>query len=359
MDGVEKMSLSFYNNKKVFVTGHTGFKGSWLCRALIIAGANVTGYALQPETNPALFELLGLKKEIKSVIADIRDYDALLKSLKSAKPEIIFHLAAQPLVRESYKIPVYTYETNVLGTVKLLEACRHAPSARSIVNVTTDKVYENKEDDRAFKENENLCGYDPYSNSKSCSDIITYSYRNSFFCEKDSPALSTARSGNVIGGGDFASDRIIPDCVSAAQKNKPVIIRNPKSTRPYQHVLDCLSGYLLLARKQYNDKKLQGSYNFGPEKSDFVINGALVKMFCKSWGNGLTSINKSDNGPHEAKFLKLDITKAKKVLGWKPRLNVNQAVGLTVGWSKKYLAGVNIATCMDKQIKEYFKDNHC
>ena len=355
MDGVEKMSLSFYKNKKVFVTGHTGFKGSWLCRALIIAGADVTGYALQPETNPALFELLGLKKDMKSIISDIRDYDALLKSLKSAKPEIIFHLAAQPLVRESYKKPVYTYETNVLGTVKLLEACRHAPSARSIVNVTTDKVYENKEDDRAFKENENLCGYDPYSNSKSCSDIITYSYRNSFFCEKDSPALSTARSGNVIGGGDFAADRIIPDCVRAAQKNKPVIIRNPKSTRPYQHVLDCLSGYLLLARKQYNNKKLQSSYNFGPEKSDFVNNGALVKMFCESWGNGLTSIHKSDNGPHEAKFLKLDITKAKKVLGWKPQLNVKKAVGLTVGWSKEYLAGGNIVNCMDRQIKEYFK----
>jgi CDP-glucose 4,6-dehydratase len=355
VDGLEKMSLSFYKNKKVFVTGHTGFKGSWLCRVLIIAGADVTGYALQPETNPALFELLGLKKEMKSIIADIRDYGTLLKSLKSAKPEIIFHMAAQPLVRESYKKPVYTYETNVLGTVKLLEACRHAPSALSIVNVTTDKVYENKEDDRAFKEKENLCGYDPYSNSKSCSDIITYSYRNSFFCENDSPALSTARSGNVIGGGDFAADRIIPDCVRAAQKNKPVIIRNPKSTRPYQHMLDCLSGYLLLARKQYNNKKLQGSYNFGPEKSDFVNNGALVKMFCESWGNGLTSINKSDKGPHEAKFLKLDITKAKKVLGWKPRLNVNKAVELTVGWSKEHLAGGNIINCTDRQIKEYFK----
>ena len=353
------MKLSFYKNKKVFVTGHTGFKGSWLCRALIIAGANVTGYALRPETNPALFELLDLKKDMKSVIADIRDYGTLLKSLKSAKPEIIFHLAAQPLVRESYKKPVYTYETNVLGTVKLLEACRHMPSTRSIVNVTTDKVYENKEDDRAFKENENLCGYDPYSNSKSCSDIITYSYRNSFFCEKDSPALSTARSGNVIGGGDFAADRIIPDCVRAAQKNKPVIIRNPKSTRPYQHVLDCLSGYMLLAQKQYNDKKLQGSYNFGPEKSDFVNNAALVKMFCESWGNGLMSIHKSDNGLHEAKFLKLDIAKAKKALGWKPRLNVKKAVGLTVGWSKEYLACGDIAACMDQQIKEYFKDNHC
>jgi len=354
-----KMNLSFYQNKKVFITGHTGFKGSWLCRTLIIAGADVTGYALKPETKPALFELLALKKDMKSVIGDIRDYNTLLKSLKSAKPEIIFHLAAQPLVRESYKQPVYTYETNVLGTVKLLEACRHISSARSIVNVTTDKVYENKEDDRAFKEDEKLCGYDPYSNSKSCSDIVTYSYRNSFFCEKDSPALSTARSGNVIGGGDFAADRIIPDCVRAAQKKNPVIIRNPKSTRPYQHVLDCLSGYLLLVRKQYHDRKLQGSYNFGPEKSDVVNNETLVTMFCYSWGNGLTCMIKSDNGPHEAKFLKLDITKAKKVLGWKPRLNVNKAVKLTVEWSREYLTGGDIVNCMDRQIKGYFKDRHC
>jgi CDP-glucose 4,6-dehydratase len=353
-----KMNLSFYKNKNVFITGHTGFKGSWLCRTLIIAGADVTGYALKPETKPALFDLLGLKKDMKSVIADIRDYKALLKNIKKAKPEIIFHLAAQPLVRESYRQPVYTYEINVLGTVKLLEACRKLSSARSIINVTTDKVYENKEDDRAFKEDENLCGYDPYSNSKSCSDIITYSYRNSFFCDKDSPALSTARSGNVIGGGDFAADRIIPDCIRAAQKKKPVMIRNPKSTRPYQHVLDCLSGYMLLAEKQYNNKKFQGSYNFGPEKNDVVNNETLVKIFCDDWGNGLTSIIKRDNGPHEAKFLKLDITKAKKDLGWKPRLNVNKAVGLTVEWSKEYLDGGDIVNCMDKQIIDYFKDSH-
>ncbi len=353
------MSLSFYKNKKIFITGHTGFKGSWLCRTLIIAGADMTGFALKPETRPSLFELLVLKKDMKSVIADIRDYAALLKNIRKAKPEIIFHLAAQPLVRESYRQPVYTYETNVLGTVKLLEACRNVSSIRSIVNVTTDKVYENKEEDRAFKENENLCGYDPYSNSKSCSDIITYSYRNSFFREKHSPAISTARSGNVIGGGDFAAERIIPDCVRAAQTKKPVIIRNPKSTRPYQHVLDCLSGYLLLAEKQYKNKKRQGSYNFGPEKNDVVNNASLVKIFCDNWGNGLTSIIKSDNGPHEAQFLKLDITKAKKVLGWEPRLTVKKAVELTVEWSREYLAGADIVNCMDRQIKDYFKDGHC
>src|ERR1035437_9847618 len=203
MDGVGKVSLSFYRDKKVFVTGHTGFKGSWLCRALVLAGVNVTGYALAPETKPALFELLGLKNDMKSVIADIRDYKALLKSLKKSKPEIIFHMAAQPLVRESYKNPVYTYETNVLGTVNILEACRHTSSVRSIVNVTTDKVYENKELARGYREDENLCGHDPYSNSKSCSEIVTHGYKYSFYNTGDSPAVSTARSGNVIGGGDF------------------------------------------------------------------------------------------------------------------------------------------------------------
>lgn len=348
------MNLPFYRNKKVFITGHTGFKGSWLCRILLMSGADVTGYALLPETHPSLFGLLKIKKDIRSIIGDVRHYDALFKNMKSAKPEIIFHLAAQPLVRESYKRPLYTYETNVIGTVHLLEACRYLPSVTSIINVTTDKVYENREDDRAFKEHEKLCGYDPYSNSKSCSDIITYSYRNSFFCEKDSPALSTARAGNVIGGGDFAADRIIPDCVRAVQKNKPIVIRNPEATRPYQHVLDCLSGYLLLAQKQYNNKKIQGSYNFGPEKRDFVNNETLVKMFCDRWGEGVTSIHKRDKGPHEAKFLKLDISKAKNKLKWKPQMNVKQAVDLTVEWSKAYLTGGNIFDCIDRQIKEYF-----
>ena len=348
------MILPFYRNKKVFITGHTGFKGSWLCRILLMSGADVTGYALLPETHPSLFGLLKIKKDIRSIVGDVRNYDSFLKSIKSAKPDFIFHLAAQPLVRESYKRPLYTYETNVIGTVHLLEACRYLPSVKSIINVTTDKVYENREDDRAFKEHEKLCGYDPYSNSKSCSDIITYSYRNSFFCEKDSPALSTARAGNVIGGGDFAADRIIPDCVRAVQKNKPIVIRNPEATRPYQHVLDCLSGYLLLAQKQYNNKNIQGSYNFGPEKRDFVNNATLVKMFCDRWGEGATSIHKRDKGPHEAKFLKLDISKAKNKLKWKPQMNVKQAVDLTVEWSKAYLTGGNIFDCIDRQIKEYF-----
>lgn len=346
------MSLSFYRDKKVFVTGHTGFKGSWLCRALVLAGVNVTGYALAPETKPALFELLGLKNDMKSVIADIRDYKALLKSLKKSKPEIIFHMAAQPLVRESYKNPVYTYETNVMGTVNFLEACRYIPGARSIVNVTTDKVYENREMNRAFKEDEPLNGFDPYSNSKSCSELVTSSYRNSFYSAKGAVAVSTARSGNVIGGGDFAADRIIPDCVRALKAGKPVVVRNPGAVRPYQHVLDCISGYLLLAEKQY-DAGLSGSYNFGPDKSDVVDNAALVELFLDAWGGG-SRVHRHDNGPHEARFLRLDCSRAKKILGWKPRMKIGEAVGLTAEWSRAYLDKSGHAACVDRQINEYF-----
>ena len=349
----EHPTLHFFRGKRVFITGHTGFKGAWLSLILLKAGARLTGYALKPPTKPSLYELAGIKSKMNSMTADIRNLNVLSNALKNSKPEIVIHLAAQPIVRESYKDPVYTYETNVMGTVNILEACRQVKSIRSIVNVTTDKVYENKERDEGYKEQENLCGYDPYSNSKSCSDIITYSYRNSFYSDKDSAAVSTARSGNVIGGGDFASDRIIPDCVRAAKIGKPVIVRNPQATRPYQHVLDCLSGYLLLAQKQY-DKKYRGSYNFGPENSDFVNNGVLIKMFCDTWGVGLKSVNKSDNGPHEAKFLKLDITKAKKILGWKPQLNIKKAVELTVAWSREYINGGDVVKCMDRQIEEFF-----
>jgi len=334
------------------VTGNTGFKGSWLCRILVYAGADVMGYALAPLDKTNLYGLINLKNDIRPVISDIRSYKHLSGAVKSFKPEIVFHMAAQPLVRESYRAPVYTYETNVMGTVNLLEACRQAPCVRSIVNVTTDKVYENKEHDRGYREDENLCGFDPYSNSKSCSEFVTAAYRNSFYSNEDSPSLSTARSGNVIGGGDFAKDRIIPDCVRAQKSGKPVIVRNPRATRPYQHVLDCLSGYLLLAEKQY-DRKLTGSYNFGPREKDVVNNADLVEMFMKAWGGG-KSVHKHDGGPHEAGFLKLDCAKAKKKLGWKPLIPLKQAVELTVEWSKMFLTGGDFKECMDNQIKKYF-----
>ena len=344
------MDLSFYKNKTVFITGHTGFKGSWLCRILLLAGAKVKGYSLQSPTQPNLYDLMNLYNDVNSITADIRDFGALKTAVKDCSPDIVFHMAAQPIVRESYSDPVYTYETNVMGTVNLLEACRGVASIKSIVNVTTDKVYENKEWQWGYRENENLCGYDPYSNSKSCSELVTYSYINAFFNNDDSPAVSTARSGNVIGGGDFATDRIIPDCVRAAAKNEKIIVRNPYSIRPYQHVLDTLFGYLLLAQRQYEDKAIGGSYNFGPNEDGCVTTGELVTLFCQSWGGGLEWENKHDGGPYEAAFLKLDCSKARAILKWKPEINIEKAVDYTVEWSKNWINGQSVTECMERQI---------
>jgi len=352
-----KVMLDFYKNKKVFLTGHTGFKGTWLCRVLLQAGADVTGYALEPPTVPSLFIQTKTKKDIHSIINDVRKKDALVKAVTKIRPDIIFHLAAQPIVRFSYIEPAATYETNVMGTVNILEAVRQNSSVKSFVNVTTDKVYENTERDLGYRENENLCGYDPYSNSKSCSELITYSYRNSFFNNDNSPAISTARSGNVIGGGDYAEDRIIPDCIRAVSKKKEIIVRNPRSTRPYQHILECLYGYLLLAEKQYSDKSLQGAYNFGPDDESCVTTGDLTSIFCKAWGDGVTWKAQGDGGPHEANFLKLDCSKAKNALNWKPYWNIKKAVEKTVEFAKIQSDNERL-TCIEKQIKEYFEDHH-
>ena len=353
MGALVKIMLDFYKNKKVFITGHTGFKGTWLCHVLLYAGADLTGYALDPPTNPALFGQIGLEKKMRSVITDIRNRDNLIQVMCDAKPDIVFHLAAQPLVRRSYLEPALTYETNVMGTVNILEAVRLASSVKSFVNVTTDKVYENKEWHWGYRENENLCGYDPYSNSKSCSELVTYSYRNSFFCDKDAPAISTARSGNVIGGGDYSDNRIIPDCVRAATTGKDIFVRNPCSVRPYQHILDCLSGYLLLAEKQYNEKTLEDAYNFGPDDESCVSTGALTELFCKAWGSGAAWRVQGDDGPHEANFLKLDCSKAKTMLGWKPKWNIKIAIRKTVEFAKSKTDEEKIA-CVNRQINEYF-----
>lgn len=347
--------LNFYKGKKVFLTGHTGFKGAWLSRILILAGADVTGYSLEPPTSPSLFEMSGVVSKMNSTIGDIRDGQKLKASLLAAQPEIVLHLAAQPIVRTSYKDPVGTYETNVIGTVNLLEAVRSCPSVRSLVNITTDKVYLNKEWAWGYRENEELCGYDPYSNSKSCSELVTYSYRNSFFNEETSPAISTARSGNVIGGGDRSVDRIVPDCIRSAQEEKTIIVRNPNSTRPYQHVLECLRGYLTLAKAQYKDKAFVGAYNFGPDDESCVTTGQLATLFCDAWGSGASWKNVSEEGaPHEANFLKLQCEKAKGVLGWKPRWGIKTAVEKIVEWEKAVQAGTSAAEITDKQIKEYF-----
>ena len=347
--------LSFYKNKKVFLTGHTGFKGTWLSRILILSGAEVTGYSLEPPTEPSLFEQTGTAGQMNSIIGDIRDGEKLKAAMQNAKPDIVLHLAAQPIVRTSYKDPVGTYETNVMGTVNVLEAVRACASVRSFVNVTTDKVYLNREWAWGYRENEELCGFDPYSNSKSCSELVTYSYRNSFFNGKDAPAISTARSGNVIGGGDYATDRIIPDCIRAVESGKEIILRNPDSTRPYQHVLECLCGYLMLAKAQYEDKSFAGSYNFGPDDESCVTTGGLATLFCSAWGEGASWKNLSEkDAPHEANFLKLDCSKSKSVLGWKPHWSIKTAVEKIVEWEKAVQSGKNAAAVTDSQIKEYF-----
>lgn len=352
---MDMFDLSFYQGKCVFVTGHTGFKGSWLCRMLANAGAKVTGYALNPPTEPSLFELAGIGEDISSVIGDIRDYAELKRAFEEAKPEIVFHLAAQPIVRDSYKNPRYTYETNVMGTVNLLECIRESSCVRSFLNVTTDKVYRNREWAWGYRENEELDGFDPYSNSKSCSELVTHSYKNSFFTD-ERVAVSTARAGNVIGGGDFAHDRIIPDCIRAAKDGKEIIVRNPLSTRPYQHVLEPLFAYLMIAAAQYEDGSYAGYYNIGPEERDCFSTGRLVDLFVKKWGSGLSWTSQDDCGPHEANFLKLDCSKLKSTFGWQPRWNLERAVEKTVEWSRCWLSGGDIDDCMDRQIKEFLEE---
>lgn len=346
--------LSFYKDKKVFITGHTGFKGSWLCKMLTNAGAIVTGYSLNPPTCPSLFEIADIAQDITSVIGDIRDYSSLKAAFDKASPEIVLHLAAQPIVRDSYKDPAYTYETNVMGTVNILECVRNSNCVKSFLNVTTDKVYLNKEWEWGYRENEELDGFDPYSNSKSCSELVTHSYKNSFFSDNN-VAISTARAGNVIGGGDFANDRIIPDCVRAAINKEPMVVRNPFSTRPYQHVLEPLYAYLMIAAKQYEDICFAGYYNVGPDEVDCFQTGALVDLFVNHWGEDLSWINKYDGGPHEANFLKLDCSKLKSTFGWKPRWNLDTAIQKTVEWSKCWILNSNIRECMDNQIKEFLR----
>jgi CDP-glucose 4,6-dehydratase len=349
----KKMNLDFYKKKKVLITGHTGFKGTWMCHVLLQAGADITGYALEPPAYASLFEQSNTAENIHSIYGDIRDRNLLIKTIQNSKPDIIFHMAAQPLVRRSYKEPALTYETNVMGTVNILEALRITPAVRSFVNVTTDKVYENREWPWGYRETDNLCGFDPYSNSKSCSELVTASYRNAFFASPDASSVSTARSGNVIGGGDYAEDRIIPDCVRAVETGRPIVVRNPHSIRPYQHVLECLSGYLLLAEKQYADKSLEGAYNFGPDDGNCVTTGKLADFFCDAWGQGASWTEQKDSGPHEAHFLKLDCSKTKAFLGWNSKWDIITAINKVVEFAKSS-TDVQRKSCLEKQIREYF-----
>ena len=305
--------FDFYKDKRVFLTGHTGFKGSWMCKMLANAGAIVTGYSLNAPTEPSLFKIANIEGDIHSVIGDIRNRESLMAAFNEAQPEIVLHLAAQPIVRDSYK-------------------------------------------NWGYRENEELDGYDPYSNSKSCSELVTHSYKHSFFTDKEGQPIipiSTARAGNVIGGGDFANDRIIPDSVRAAEKHEDIVVRNPFSTRPYQHVLEPLYAYLLIAMKQYQDSKYADYYNVGPDDVDCFQTGALVDLFVSKWGEGLKWINKYDGGPHEANFLKLDCSKLKSTFGWAPRWNLDEAMEKIVEWSKCWLAGGDVRACMDKQINKF------
>ena len=344
----------FYKDKRVLITGHTGFKGSWISFLLYQLGAKVAGIALKPSIEPALFNILKLEDKMDSRIVDIRDLDKMMKVLDEVQPEIVIHMAAQPLVIDSYKDPVYTYDVNVMGTVNICECVRTHPSVKSFVNVTTDKVYQNYEWVYGYRENDRLNGYDPYSNSKSCSELVTDSYTNSFFNALD-VAVSRCRAGNVIGGGDFSENRIIPDCVKYTMNNETIEVRNPNSTRPYQHVLEPVTFYLYLAMKQYEDKSLASTYNIGPNESDCVTTGKICSLFCYAWGKEASWSATDYNGPHEANFLKLDCSKAKSSLNWHPIWNINDAIVKTVEWSKAYYNKENIEYMTIKQINEYLE----
>lgn len=341
----------FYNGKTVLVTGHTGFKGAWLCKILEMFGSKVYGYALNPPTDPNLYDIIK-KKNIHSEIGDISDFEHIYDYFKSVEPEIVIHMAAQPIVRESYIRPLATYQTNVMGTACIMECLRRTECTQSFLNVTTDKVYDNKDVDKFYNENDPLDGFDPYSNSKSCSELVTHSYKRSFFEDKKCK-ISTARAGNVIGGGDFAKDRIIPDCIRAALSKKEIIVRNPNSIRPYQHVLEPLFAYLTITYKQALYEECDGCYNVGPREEDCVSTGELVTLFCNTWGSDQKWISLNDNGPHEANYLKLDSTLIKNKLSFNPRWHIDKAISATVEWTKCWNSEKDVDNLMEKQITEY------
>lgn len=352
------MNPAFWQGKRVFLTGHTGFKGCWMALWLQSLGAKVTGFALPPPTQPSLFELAHVENGMHSVIGDIRDLDLLVNAMREAQPEIVLHMAAQPLVRYSYQHPVETYATNVMGTVHLLEAVRTIGGVKAVVNITTDKCYENREWVWGYRENEPMGGYDPYSNSKGCAELVTASYRSSFFNPADyarhGTAVATARAGNVIGGGDWAQDRLIPDIIAAFEKGQPVNIRNPNAIRPWQHVLEPLRGYLMLAERLYNEgPAFAEAWNFGPNDDDARPVGWIVEALVEQWGDDARWQQDQGEHPHEATWLKLDISKVRQRLGWQPQLRLANALQYIVDWAKQRQAGADIRTLTLGQIQHY------
>ena len=342
--------MNYYKNKRILLTGHTGFKGSWLTMVLLELGAEVFGYALEAEEH-SLFRILKLDEKIDSHVADVRDFEKLSSFSTNINPDIIIHMAAQAIVRESYKNPVYTYDVNVMGTVNILETARRCSNLKSMLNVTTDKVYENNEENRLFNEEERLNGYDPYSNSKSCSELVTDSFRKSFL---NNIAVSTVRSGNVIGGGDFSTDRILPDCARAAAAGERILVRNPSSVRPYQHVLDTLFAYLMIISAQEADKSLSGAYNIGPDENDCITTGQIADYFCNSYGDSVSwYIQADENQPHEAGTLKLDNSKIKETLNWKNHWGIEEAVTQTAVWYKAFAGRKDMREITLKQITEH------
>ena len=346
--------MDFYRGRRVLITGHTGFKGTWLAKILINSGTKVIGFSRGSKKELSLFELSGIKDKIVHIEGDIRDLELLKQVFESWNPEIVFHLAAQPIVGESYKNPVNTFETNVMGTVNIMECVRLYPCVKSVLNVTTDKVYLNNEWMWGYRENEPLDGYEPYSNSKSCSELVTHCYKNSFFAD-GRVTVSTARAGNVIGGGDFSKNRIIPDCVKAAKNGEAIEVRNPNSIRPYQHVIEALMIYLKIAEKQYGNKEYEGCYNVGPDEC--VTTGELVNIFCKCWGEGISwTTADTNNIGHEAECLKLDCSKIKSIFGWKQCWNVEECIKRICEFSKIMFAGGDISAEMDKEIADFMED---
>jgi len=345
----------FWQDRRVFLTGHTGFKGSWLSLWLASLGANVKGYSLNPLTSPSLFNEVKIDSIIDSQIGDIRDQDTLYESMTNFNPDVLIHMAAQPLVRYSYDIPIETYEINVIGTAKVLEVARSCPNLKAIVNITTDKCYENDNRSKGYKENDPIGGYDPYSSSKGCAELVTSSYRRSFM-QDQGIGLASVRAGNVIGGGDWADDRLIPDILKSFEKNESVVIRNPKATRPWQHVLEPLSGYLILAQKLYEDQKeYSEGWNFGPNEQDVKPVDWILDEMISKWPNSSWKLD-INSALHEASFLKLDISKAKSKLGWSPVWELRHTLGKIIAWHKAWLSKENMQDVCLAEIKEYTRD---